>query len=197
MNVEQQAYAALDQAEYGQAEALFDTLPEDSRAFGLGYVYAFTGRFEEARAIYTALRTKNVGLPLEHVCLHQLGMVERMAGEWNAALECFQEEAELIATLGDSPLPVSANAYELGTVWQALGEAQKAREYFEQAVQAQQASGDLVALGCGERGLGDWYAAQDERSKATAHWQAALEAFSEAGDAKAVQDVKEQLAPSR
>ncbi len=194
VNLHEQAWTAFEQGDYAQAEALFGTLPDPDSAFGLGYVLAFTGRFDEARHIYAELRMQARETPLEHIYLHQLGMVERMAGDWAAALARFEEESELIAGLGNPPLPVSANAYELGTIWQALGELEKARAFFEQAVDAGRTSGDLIALGCAERGLGDWHAAQNKSVRAREHWQAAQAAFAQAEDEKAMREIEQRLA---
>ncbi|MHA0035941.1 tetratricopeptide repeat protein [Deinococcus sp. PESE-13] len=85
------AWAAFEAQDYAlaeqQAQALLAHPATASRArFVLGYVYAFTDRFDEARASFQALRqhAQKSGDPTaEHRALHQVGMVERMAGNWD------------------------------------------------------------------------------------------------------------------
>ena len=195
MDLEQQAWAAFERGDFAGAEVLFRSLPAGEGDLGLGYVLAASGRYGEARRLYTRRRADAAGnLAREHVFLHQLGMVERMAGELRAALRCFQQEATLITALGEPPLAVCTNAYELGTVWQELGEPQRARTHFEQALSAGRACGDFTALGCAERGLGDWHAAHSEQTVAVLHWRAALNAFLTAGDEIGAQEIRERLA---
>lgn len=112
------AWAAFEAGDYAQAERLAFLLKSGrEKHFLLGYIYAFTERFDEARRVFVALRNQAIevgNLSAQHRALHQVGMVERMAGNWEAARLCFEEEIELIALLSENTLEISVNAYEMG-----------------------------------------------------------------------------------
>lgn len=162
-------------------------------AFGLGSALAFLGEFDEARLIFTRLRTEAAtrnDLTAEHRALHQVGMVERLAERWAAAQACFVEEQQLIERLGSPDLAVAINAYELGFVALQWGDAATSRGWFEQSLSRAQNTTDLVAVGCAYRGLGDWAAAQGYVQDAIERWTAAQQAFVQAGEAKAGDEVQ-------
>ena len=199
------AWAAFERDEYAQSEQQFRsilTLPTLTAAdrqqahFGLGYALAFSQQVEEAREIFATLRQEAAtrgDLAFEHVALHQVGMVERMAGNWEAAQDCFECEREMIARLGNADLAVSVNAYELGTVAQHLGQQTEAKAWLDLSLARAEQTDDLIAVGCAHRGLGDWYAAQVQSGEALNCWRSAHASFLAAGDEKAASDVERRL----
>jgi tetratricopeptide (TPR) repeat protein len=149
---------------------------------GLVYVYARTGRFDEARDECRSLQLEaqsNGDRHGEYVALHQLGMVERMAGQLELALEVFRVERVLIAALESPPLAVSANAYEQGILHAKLGRLEEGRQWLQTALEAGQLSGDAVAEACALRGLGE-LAANDTMRRAL--FVQSIAAFERAGD---------------
>ncbi len=86
------AWAAFEREDWTQAEALYreilsafilTSVERQEARFGLGYVLAYVQRFDEARELFVSLREQAAAgddLAFEHVALHQVGMVERMAG---------------------------------------------------------------------------------------------------------------------
>ena len=102
-----QAWAAFEREDWTQAEALYRGILSDPALtsseqqgvrFGLGYVLAHADYFDEAREMFASLRQEAAtrgDLAFEHVALHQVGMVERMAGNWEAAQDCFECERDI------------------------------------------------------------------------------------------------------
>ncbi len=196
-------WAAIDEGRYPDAERQLNQDPDlrSGRAgqMALGYVYAFTERFDEARAVYTALRdeARAEGDDWEHIALHQLGMVERLAGDWPTALARFEEEAALIAALGDRPHKQAVNAYELGTVHLHLGHLPEARAELERSLANARRQDDPVALGCAERGLGDLCTAEQRPDEAAQHYERARAAFEDAEDTAALRDLERRMAETQ
>ena len=192
-------WVAIDEGRYPDAERQLDQ-DRDLRSgragqMALGYVYASTGRFDEARAVFGALRdeAREEGDDWEHIALHQLGMVERLAGDWPQALARFQEEAALIAALGDRPHKQAVNAYELGMVHLQLGQLDEARRELERSLANARRQDDPVALGCAERGLGDLARAEGQLEVAADHYAQARAAFEDAEDEAALRDLAARL----
>ena len=199
------AWAAFEREDWTQAEALYceilsdpilTSLEQQGARFGLGYVLAYAQHFDEARELFVSLREQAAAgddLAFEHVALHQVGMVERMAGHWEAAQDCFERERELIARLGNAPLAVAVNAYELGTVAQHLGRHGEAKAWLDLSLTCAGRTHDLIAVGCAHRGLGDWHSAQGQTGEALSCWRSAHASFLAAGDDRAASDVERRI----
>ena len=199
------AWAAFQREDWTQTEALYreilsapilTSVERQGARFGLGYVLAYAQRFDEARELFVSLREQAAAgddLAFEHVALHQVGMVERMAGHWEAAQDCFERERELIARLGNAPLAVAVNAYELGTVAQHLGRHGKAKAWLDLSLTCAGRTHDLIAVGCAHRGLGDWHSAQGQTGEALSCWRSAHASFLAAGDDRAASDVERRI----
>ena len=204
MNSIEDAWGAFSQDDYTAAEHLFKVILADAQdeetirqaECGLGYVLAFTNRFEEARALFVRLHddAEKRGMPSEqHRALHQVGMVERMAGNWLQAKTTFAEEAELIRLLDNLPLPVAVNAYEQGVVALHLNELERAHQWLKYSLEQANLTDDQVAVGCAYRGLGDYFKRKGEAEQARQAWEKAIIAFSRVSEGKAVEDVHERL----
>ncbi len=205
MNRLDEAWAAFERKDHAEAERLYQSVLGDAARsdeeqggarFGLGYVLAFTGRHDEARGCFEALHQEALerqDLEAAHRALHQVGMVERLAGRWASARQTFERERTLIAQLGDPDLAVSINAYELGLVALHEGRMEASRVWFERSLTCAQRTTDLVAVDCAHRGLGDWYRQQGDEESARAAWQAAREVFGQAQDLKSVTDMNQRL----
>ncbi|WP_424952256.1 tetratricopeptide repeat protein [Deinococcus sp.] len=157
------AWAAFEREEYVGSERTFRdllampalTISERQQArFGLGYALAFLQQFEEARNLFDPLRpeARAGGDPgAEHRALHQVGMVERLAGNWGAAQDCFERERDLIAHLGNGDLAVAINAYELGLTSLKLGQTEQAKSWPDLSLNRAERTDDLIAVGCAHR----------------------------------------------
>ncbi len=204
-NAMTRAWAAFEREDWTQAEALYREILGDTALtsaeqqearFCLGYVLAHADHFNEAREIFASLRQEAAtrgDLAFEHVALHQVGMVERMAGHWQAAQDCFERERELIVRLGNADLAVAVNAYELGTAAQHLGQQAEAKAWLDLSLTCAERTDDLIAVGCAHRGLGDWSSAQGQLSEALSCWRSAHASFLAAEDNRAASDVERRL----
>lgn len=198
-------WAAFTAGDFPQAEAIFDALLANPAhageghhmaRFGLGYVWAHTERYGEARTVYETLEEEALAQGdawAAHRARHQVGMVERLAGNWIAAQACFEAERRMIEALGSPDLPVSVNAYELGVLAMHLGEQDQARAWLDVCLETAARTPDRVAVGCAHRALGDWFLAQEDRPAAHNAWHAALAAFAEADDPQAIAGIRERL----
>ncbi|MFN3265217.1 MAG: hypothetical protein ACK41E_00080 [Deinococcales bacterium] len=198
MNLLERAWAAFEAEDFAKAERDFrharlePHLALQARC-GLVYVFARTGRFEAARSECHLLRleAQSQNNPSnEYVALHQLGMVERMAGELQTALGIFQQERQMIATLKNPPLAVSANAYEQGIICGKLGRYPEAREFLSVALEQARLCGDPIAEACAYRGLGE-IATNPTMKKAM--FLQSLAAFQRGGDAIGAAEIEDLL----
>ncbi len=200
MNPLAMAWQAFELEEFARAEQLFrkarlePVLAADAR-MGLVYVFARTGRFDEARDECGLLRleAQSTGnLAAEYVALHQLGMVERMAENFVIALEIFAAEAKIILQLENPPLAVSANAYEQGMICGKLGQLEEARTWLGVALEQAQLSGDAIAEACAFRGLGELAANPTMRKAMLLQSLAAFERGEDPYGVAEIQDLLEQ-----
>jgi tetratricopeptide (TPR) repeat protein len=198
MNLIQAAWAAFEAENFVQAErdfrrARFEPALAAQARHGLVYVFARTGRFEEARAECQLLQLEaqsHNDRSSEYVALHQLGMVERMAGQLQTALEIFGKEQAVIASLENPPLAVSANAYEQGIICGKLERYVEARDWLGLALEQAQLSGDPIAEACAYRGLGE-VAANPTMKKAML--MQSLAAFQRGGDVIGAAEIESLL----
>ncbi len=164
-----QAWADFEHDDYTKAEQGFRRildLPEladedqQQARYGLGYALTFSQQYEEARSLFLELQQESANRHdpgAQHRALHQVGMVERMAGNWPAAQETFEKERDLIALIGNADLAVAVNAYELGLVALHMGQSDRARAWLDLSLACAERTQDLICVGCAHRGLGDWY----------------------------------------
>ncbi|PYE53368.1 tetratricopeptide repeat protein [Deinococcus yavapaiensis] len=190
-------WSAIDEGRYEDAEALLKRDDELSRApagqMALGYIFAFRGHFDEARHVYASLRETAREHPermREYIAVHQLGVVERMAGRLDAALALFEEEYGLIDPDADHALAV--NAYELGQVALLMGRLDDAERELTRCLTLARSGDDPVALGCAWRGLGDLAVIREDYGGASGAYAHAKEAFREADDHRALRELEER-----
>ncbi|WP_027460986.1 hypothetical protein [Deinococcus murrayi] len=173
-------------------EADPDLLASREGQMALGYVLAYTGDPAGAREVYGRLRQAHAGDPWEHIAVHQLGMVERLAGEHRAALRLFAEERALIGALPETEQPWkrAVNGYELTVCHLALGEVGQACAALEEALADAHAADDPMTLGCLHRARGDLAAHEGDQAGARAAYQESAALFREAGDERAAADAQ-------
>jgi tetratricopeptide (TPR) repeat protein len=197
MNRLTKAWAAFEAEDFTRSEQEFrkarlePSTATDAR-HGLVYVFARTGRFDDARSECDLLRLEaqsRSDLVLEYVALHQQGMVERMAEEYQTALKIFIAEAKIIAQLENSPLAVSANAYEQGIIYGKLEQFPEARQWLGVALEQAQLSGDPIAEACAYRGLGEIAANPTMRKAMLLQSKAAFERGHDALGAAEIEDL--------
>ena len=191
-------WAAFEAEDFAASERFFRRARSEPASMnearvGLIFVFVRTGRFELARDECHSMRLEAQALEdlqAEYAALHQLGIVERLAGSLEAALSVFAEERVLIARLESPPLAVSANAFEEGIIRARLGDLDGATHWLRIALESAQLAGDVTAEACALRGLGE-IAANLTMRKALLMQSAA--AFERAGDRFAVQEVRALL----
>jgi len=164
---------------------------------GLGYVKAGLKKFDEARSHYKELITIALSKKdkVNHfIAVHQLGMVERMAENYDESLNIFQLEAKLLKDYKiDSLISWSANYYEQGYVILKMGNIESAQQFMDQSLQCARRSEDAMSIGCAYRGFGEIYQAKGDSLSAKQSFHNAKEAFKRANDNIAIQEIDKLL----
>ena len=198
MDTLQNAWQLFEDGDLAQAERLYRQVlavqPKQTMALhGLGYVLAGLGQFDQAESCYLELlhlARHNNDEVAAHRAMHQLGMVQRMAGRYEEALISLQTEAEIMPS---DTLAQSANAYEQGNVNLKMGNYTEAEPLMEQALQYALSSGDKTALACALRGTGELYLAMGLLREAQGFLEQAKQTFLEAGDRKGAGELEALL----
>lgn len=198
------AWALFDAGNYAEAESIYKDcytkIPSTDHddywqvLMGLIYVESFLEHFDEART-YTARLIACAADPEEkHIAVHQAGMTERMAGDYDTAMNLFlQEETMINEYFPDDPLVCSVNLYEQGFVAMKLHNLSLAEEKMQLALDYAEKSGDLTSIGCAYRGLGEIRKELEKSADAASYFEKAIEAFRQAGDPYGVEEVQELL----
>lgn len=199
-----QAFEAFDAERFGEAEALYRralTQLADPAAptyrdvlHMLAFVKSSQGDYPEARGLYTGLladaRARH-DMRAISISLHQLGMVERLAGDLRSAQQYFDEEyAHLKAHLPDFWAGWSANAYERGCLGMLAGRFDEAEGLLQEALTLGERGEDAMCRACVLRGLGE-VARRQGRDEAAREWfRQSATAFRQAGDERGAADVE-------
>ena len=161
---------------------------------GLIYTQSFLEKYDEARDYARRLLEIAPNEEEKHIALHQAGMVERMAGDYDRALEWFLQEEELIRKVfPKDDMRISANLYEQGYVNLKKESLQISAEIMKEALEYAKKSEDAMCIGCAYRGLGEIMYAQGKEDQAKDYFKQAIEAFELTGDEIAVKEVGEML----
>lgn len=198
------AFKLFDEGEYKQAEKIYlaclngltDEQPNLYKVAlnGLGYVTSHQGQYEKARQYFKEVLDISLNQEdkkEEAMALHQLGMVERMAGEFNDSLYYFNEEEKIWKHyFPEFYLGFSANSYEKGYIAIKQGQYDEARAFFRDSLAFAESANSSVAEGCAYRGMGELEMAKLNFDKAKIHFQQATAAFNEAGDSIAIKEIQ-------
>lgn len=167
-----------------------DASVRSAALIAMGYAACALERFEEAREACRTLLAEAEG-DMRHIALHQLGMVERLAGELPRALALFEQELALLSP--EDAAALSANGYERALLRLKLGCVAEAETLAAQALDEAQRSGDAVCIGCAWRLMGEIAARQNRPDAAAQAWRESMQAFLRAGDPVGAQEVQRLL----
>ena len=195
------AWQLFDSGEYSASESLYldcfhQVNASEHEAYlsvlmGLIYVESFLTKYDAAREYAELLVNAAQNEEERHVAIHQLGMVERMAGNYGEAMNLFRQEAEVIlAAFPDSDLRLSANLYERAYVELKIGNINSAEELMSMSMEHAKTAKDNISIGCSYRGMGEILRVRGDTGRSIQCFRKAISAFSEAGDLIAVEEVK-------
>ena len=201
------AWALFDAGNYTDAETIYkecyakiSSTDHDNYwqvLMGLIYVESFLKHFKEARTYAVQLIACAATHEEKHIAIHQAGMTERMAGDYEKAMELFLQEAGMIEEFfPDDALVRSANLYEQGYVAMKLNDLPLAEKMMRSALDSAEKSGDPISIGCAYRGLGEIQKASEKINDAAVYFEKAITAFQKAGDTYGVEEVKELMSKS-
>ena len=196
------AFELFNNGKLFEAEKLYNdclhNLEESSNEYetalhGLGFVKASQKEYNEARKIYIELRQiaqANLNTQDEHIAIHQLAMVERMAENYIKAQELFHEELKILKDRKpDFQLGFAANFYEQGFIMLKRNRLEEAEELMKKSLGYSKLSGDPICLGCSYRGLGEVFMAKHKNAEAKQYFLESIQAFEEGSDEVAVNGV--------
>lgn len=184
---------------YKECLSLMDTSTNKYEAalHWLGYVKSELKKFEDARSIYLELREiakSSLNLQDEIIAIHQLGMVERMAENYDKAQELFDEELTLLRSSNPNwYVGFAANFYEQGFILFKKNNLFEAEKLMYQSLRYAEQSNDQIALGCSLRGLGEINKAKGEIEKAKRYFEQSILAFKEGENLVGVTEVNRML----
>lgn len=156
-NTFERAWANYEAGRNHESAALFEEALKSAKV-GMerdrllsAYCYPLTALkyYSKARRIYTSLFKKS----RDHKYLHQIGMVEREAGNYWKALGIYKAERRMIDKT--AALPLAANLYELGKNNELLGRKALAARYAKACIVMSMRCRDFVMKGCAFRLAGD------------------------------------------
>lgn len=190
------AFQAFDEDRLDEAEALYhqclvlvpDHDSDDYRhtIHMIAFVKSHQGDYAEATRLYTELRDsahQRGDHIAEAVALHQLGMVERLAARYPAALDYLTQERQLLqAHFPQHWMHFSANSYEHGYIAFLMGDLPLAEDWMRRALAEAEQAADPVCRGCAQRGLGEISAGSGDFHAARQHFTASAAAFRAAGN---------------
>lgn len=200
------AFQLFDEGKLEEAEQLYRKCllelkhidDEKTALHGLGFTLACKGDFEEAVYCYETLLTmaKKEGNHFdEAIALHQVGMVYRMAMNFERAVDFFLQEKELRENkLPDHHVGFSANAYELGFIALLEKRLDESEKYFDEAINYGEKADDQMCIGCALRGKGQYLEEIGNHNGAQKAYLLSMTAFEKAGDSRGVEEVGVMLA---
>ena len=191
---EKDAWKAVDLGDYETAAHIWEQLisscssetEADTYLHGYGYALVGLKRWNEARAIYQRLYDKTGS----HIYIHQLGMVEREAGNYDAAVALFRKEWLMLSD--DDALAKAANLYEQGLIAHLSNNHDTAMKFAEQCLDLSMLTNDKIMQGCAHRLMGDLLR-HSEPDSARSHYETSRILFEEAGDLIASREIDEKL----
>lgn len=196
------AFELFESDQLAEAEAIYDEcltiLDENSEKYigalhWLGYVKSGLEKFSEARLIYRKLKEKaksKLNVQDELIAIHQLGMVERMAENYDEAQKLFDDELNLLKEKKpDFHVGFAANYYERGYILLKKGMLAEAEDLMVQSLHYSEQSNDLIALGCSLRGLGEIFSAKGDLEMAKGYFEQSIQAFKKGDSSVAVREV--------
>lgn len=197
-----EAWSLFDQKKYADSRAIYNKcysmLDKEDIAFecsilmGLIYVESFSENFDKARDYAKKLIGMAQSNEDRHIYLHQLGMVERMAQNYDTALDIFVDEEGIIHDqFPDDYNSLSANLYEQGYVMLKKGMPDEAKSLMERSISFAEKSGDPMCEGCAYRGMGEIYASEGKNALAKEFFLKAILSFTKAEDSIAVKEIEE------
>jgi transcriptional regulator with GAF, ATPase, and Fis domain/serine/threonine protein kinase len=130
-----------------------------------------------------ALETAKAGgnLPLILEILGALGTSRIAHGDYDKAIECFEQGLEVARTL-ESKFDVAWCCSSLGTVYHNRADHQRALEQFTRSLHLSHQIGDLRGIATGYNNLGIVYRLKDELARAADAYKRAIDLFSRIND---------------
>ena len=111
------AWSLFDAGNYTDAETLYKECYVLFPSFDHDNYWHVLEHFAEARTYASQMISCAIDHEEKHIAIHQAGMIERMAGAYDKAMNLFlQEEALIEKNFPDDALARSANLYEQGYV---------------------------------------------------------------------------------
>lgn len=188
--------AGLDQSRFDDCERLLATAKRSSIfstsesmrttvIHNEGLLRLFQGRLDEAEQCFQkalALDRRLRDRYNEAQSLTNLGEVERLRNQWQAALEYYKASAQIHQVHPHHPLGLAQVLNNMGLALMSLGSWMEAEQAFERALSIFRQLNEQVEIARALNNLGRLYRERGESEKALNQLQEALERFRKLGD---------------
>ena len=196
-----EAWNLFDKGDFSKAEAIYrECLKEvDANEYetyaavlmGLIYTQSFQEKYDDARDYAKELMEIAPNEEELHIAMHQAGMVERMAGDYDEAMKLFCQEEEVIQrAFPKDDLRIATNLYEQAYVNMKMGKIERAEQLMMCSLEHAKTAEDAMCIGCAYRGLGEIMNSCEKGVQAQEYFGQAIKAFEIAGDRIAVEEVE-------
>lgn len=195
----EEAYQALFEGDFARVAELEQLLDSDSfeRLNLKSYLAVEEKDFDAARramSLYLQKSKDEQDRVHEHIAYHQLGYIERSAGNLEQALQWIETEAAFLQNyFPEDHYRQSVNLYEQGYIRLQLGNIKAAETWMNQALSYALESDDLINQGCAYRGLGEIKRTEGRINDARHYFEKAFSLFQQAEDFIGAEEVEEMI----
>ena len=199
------AFRLFEEGKLIESKSLYDELlskmstqkEEIGLRYNYGYLLTELNQVDEAIGNYNKLLqigkdTNNKEIISQ--ATHQKGMVYRLSGQYEKALEVFSLEYNYINEYFSNRLLFqSANYYELGYTHLLLKEYDRAKYFLELSLSTAVKSGDKTMIACSYRGIGEYHQSQSEKEEARLYFEKSIKEFQSIPDDYGEKEVEELI----
>lgn len=201
------AYNAFEQNRLKQAEILYlacldkidnqETLEFKQALHGLALVKTAQEKFTEAREVYLQLLHRaesEQNLDDQAMALHQLGMVERLSGNFKKALELFKSEEVIYkANEADFIVEYAVNLYEQALIFKTQNQFEQTNTSLQQSLNYAKSTEDKHLIGSVYALFGDLQLQQGFSKEAKDYYKQSLLSFETVEDLENIRIITEKL----
>ena len=142
---------------------------------------------------YILLAQQNEDKEHEHIGLHQLAMIYRDQGDFQA-LKLIEDEEKIIEEhFPNDNLKKAINNYEQGYLRLKLNNLDEALTFMNLSLEQSLETDDVISQACSYRGLGEIYLALEDKGLANTHFKRAIELFESVGEFEGIKEIEELI----
>jgi len=146
-----------------------------------GRLLQYSQRWADALAVWEPLQHEELGPKLKSWLANHIGIVYRLQGRWDEALQHYQASLDIARALGDRQGEAQTLG-NIGNVYASQGRWDEALAHYQASLDIFRALGDRHGESTTLMNIGNVYQSQGRWDEALAHYQASLDIFRALGD---------------